>query len=1002
MFIGSKAPAKATRYGQVSRPLHLQQLASKGDVEALRKFFEDLENDASSSNVLDKETMKGALNMAVSQCRATGGHVECAAELLGHGAHVDAPDNHGKTLLMAAAQKGQLEMLTLLLDHGGQVNEKDDKQYTPLLYAADNTNGDNVDIVMALLERGAHVNATSSTGQTALMLAVRHGYHNTAAALIEKQANVRLQDANGDTALHLAAREGHVLCMQLLLAHGVDIWHPNKKKLTATDEARIANKTECLELLMAKSREKEASADAAMAELVEKDRTNSFITASISPTPPTSANSSTGSSQHNISPSSSISSSSSVSASSSSGGTPIPLKKPSVHTALSPISNIPRSKNSSVKLKQQRTSKSAGGDKPTGSALSSSPSSQVDIIPFAGINNSNIHSSSSSSASSSNLFGLSSGVAAAVEDSLSERELSELYEREKEEKEKCKQREEQLSSRLNQALSELETLKKLHKDLNGALSKKDQQLSIANDGRKRLEEKLANEERAKEQMKEDVKRLRKFEEELKNLRKENERTKTENARLKDEVTQFRQNQKEIVQQKAQVDRLQSELLRLRPLEDKYREQLKKSCDLEEKCKKLQEQIKYRQAWTESKGDNGRTLARTPSRLSLDLGSARGNGSPVVSLSSTEPTLPEEESSEISVESEKALVPRKGSELGYTIGRNNFTAPPAECESSVIFQRLHQEVELFAEVMVITEEEIRLRTDLIGRISQLSQKLWPISRVEVYGSTATGLCLPWSDIDLVIMGMEQRLMGWGVQTPLLLLAKELEPLDWVESVHLIETARVPVLKIKSKPAVGGCLIDITVSDSISHSGLGAVKLVKEYIKVYLAVKPLVLVLKHFLHTRSLHNVYQGGLGSYALTLMVVSYLQWAESTGHDISPSMPSLGRLLIGFLHLYGIRFDYRSMGLAVHRPGMNQIGPFQYPVPVLRDASNTFDVLKLVIDDPINPGLNVGRSSFAIEHIKVAFAQAFSHLHMPCSCSCHDLTLSYSCNRLLSRFFFS
>ena len=44
----------------------------------------------------------------------------------------------------------------------------------------------------------------------------------------------------------------------------------------------------------------------------------------------------------------------------------------------------------------------------------------------------------------------------------------------------------------------------------------------------------------------------------------------------------------------------------------------------------------------------------------------------------------------------------------------------------------------------------LKEQLIQNISAVIKKALPQSEVRVYGSHATKLCLPWSDIDLVII------------------------------------------------------------------------------------------------------------------------------------------------------------------------------------------------------------------------------------------------------------
>ena len=44
----------------------------------------------------------------------------------------------------------------------------------------------------------------------------------------------------------------------------------------------------------------------------------------------------------------------------------------------------------------------------------------------------------------------------------------------------------------------------------------------------------------------------------------------------------------------------------------------------------------------------------------------------------------------------------------------------------------------------------LKEQLIENLSAIIKKAVPNSEVKVYGSHATKLCLPWSDIDLVII------------------------------------------------------------------------------------------------------------------------------------------------------------------------------------------------------------------------------------------------------------
>jgi DNA polymerase sigma len=51
----------------------------------------------------------------------------------------------------------------------------------------------------------------------------------------------------------------------------------------------------------------------------------------------------------------------------------------------------------------------------------------------------------------------------------------------------------------------------------------------------------------------------------------------------------------------------------------------------------------------------------------------------------------------------------------------------------------------------TQTEHNMRADVVYRIKQIIVSKWPEAQVEVFGSYRTGLYLPTSDIDLVVIG-----------------------------------------------------------------------------------------------------------------------------------------------------------------------------------------------------------------------------------------------------------
>eukprot|EP01116_Phalansterium_solitarium_P018683 TRINITY_DN5043_c0_g1_i1.p1 TRINITY_DN5043_c0_g1~~TRINITY_DN5043_c0_g1_i1.p1 ORF type:complete len:1345 (+),score=190.37 TRINITY_DN5043_c0_g1_i1:216-4250(+) len=290
----------------------------------------------------------------------------------------------------------------------------------------------------------------------------------------------------------------------------------------------------------------------------------------------------------------------------------------------------------------------------------------------------------------------------------------------------------------------------------------------------------------------------------------------------------------------------------------------------------------------------------------------------------------------------------------------------------------------------TEQVCRPAKDkLLRKISKLVLSLWPMAEVRVYGSFATTLCIPSSDLDLVICNIAAA--ASHSQSPLHALASALQQKKWLDELQVIETATVPVIKLKSvlKHSMVSIEADITFRDyhafasvplfvpfqgRSQHLGLQAAELVCSYLAAMPELKPLVLVLKQFLHERQLNNSYTGGLGSFSLVLMAIGFLQHSRRFHRNrefLQP--PPLGSLLVGFFQLYGLRFDYQRMGISVlpleSHPGSDQLGPF------FELHTSRFPPAPLVLVDPFNSLRNIAHSTFAMCRVKSAFREAFSEL---------------------------
>ena len=161
----------------------------------------------------------------------------------------------------------------------------------------------------------------------------------------------------------------------------------------------------------------------------------------------------------------------------------------------------------------------------------------------------------------------------------------------------------------------------------------------------------------------------------------------------------------------------------------------------------------------------------------------------------------------------------------------------------------------------TDAEVSMRADITARYSTLVTRLWPSAHAAAFGSTRTSLFLPMSDVDLVVLGKTSG------HDPLAKLSVILRASGLARDVNYIAHAKVPIVKLVDKPT--GCCVDVCLNQ---NSGISSSRLVLAYMKEMSALRPLVFVLKFFLHQHGFSETYTGGIGSYCIVLMIASYLQ----------------------------------------------------------------------------------------------------------------------------------
>lgn len=264
--------------------------------------------------------------------------------------------------------------------------------------------------------------------------------------------------------------------------------------------------------------------------------------------------------------------------------------------------------------------------------------------------------------------------------------------------------------------------------------------------------------------------------------------------------------------------------------------------------------------------------------------------------------------------------------------------------------LHEEIEEFYNFVIPTRAEDAMRLLAVEHITKVVNSLWPQAKVEVFGSYRTGLCLPTSDIDMVILGEWDSL-------PLHTLGKALESSGISGSdINVIAKASVPIIKLVHTPS----RVKVDISFNM-RNGVKSAKMIKGYKKKYPVLPKLVMVLKQFLLNRNLNEVFNGGMSSYCLTLLIISYLQGPHKPGSPTAST--NLGTLLLEFFELYGLNFNYENVAISVSDGG-------SYKPKTAPWASF------LSVEDPLQEGNDIAKGSYLMQTVKLSFQNAYYVLH--------------------------
>ena len=323
-------------------------------------------------------------------------------------------------------------------------------------------------------------------------------------------------------------------------------------------------------------------------------------------------------------------------------------------------------------------------------------------------------------------------------------------------------------------------------------------------------------------------------------------------------------------------------------------------------------------------------------------------------------------------------------------------------------QLHNEIVSFMKLMSPTPQEEQIRSSMVRRITNLAQTVFGKDDCEVlpFGSQVTGLALPGSDIDFVIRFPKKKKsekeedddgLTSSSSDPLQKIAEAVKTEFGIKSelemdtttsnsnnntsdeekeehlsyLEVITQTRVPLVKFTIAPYN----LDIDICFDQPH-GPESADLMHRFMESMPPLRPLTVCLKSFLASREINKPFTGGIGSYLLQLMIVSFLQHRSrgdlNRGYGGSGQHFNLGSLLLDFLELYGLDFNYVTTGISVRHDGYyfpkGQLDKKEYFWQPNRPTS-------IAVENPLDPTMDVGAGAYRIQMISRVFDHAFKTL---------------------------
>ena len=288
----------------------------------------------------------------------------------------------------------------------------------------------------------------------------------------------------------------------------------------------------------------------------------------------------------------------------------------------------------------------------------------------------------------------------------------------------------------------------------------------------------------------------------------------------------------------------------------------------------------------------------------------------------------------------------------------------------------------------------------------------------YGSFFTELNIEGSDLDILIYYKKKKEENDIIKDILIILKEYLPQLD---NITPILTASVPVIKLQidikneikelklkqtsyfEEDDLNKVKIDITFTENEKDfiNSQNTVNYIKTSVQDFPQIKPMLQILKRYFKIMGMNKSYTGGLCSYSLFLLVLSFCKCNKQC---ISPT-----KLLYYFMENFTY-FDYCNYCIDVKSENcyiLKEKEKIEFNLEnnekSISEENSSFDTNydlyekeEIFILDPISNN-NVSKSSFRVDEIILTFRKGFNLLYYEGWCyDCYNNNSNYNDNKII------